>query len=448
MARRNFFLIALAFLLTPNVWAQTDRRGKKIQDFLRYLNENHKFMGTVALSVDGNQVVDEQVGRFATDEKAKSNSQTRFRIGSISKTFTSVMILQMVEENKLTLQTKLSEFFPDCKNASDISIEHLLRHRSGLGSITDDPTYRDWNTKPQSREQMLAKLTQQPTRFKPDERTEYSNTNYVLLGYIIEKISGNSYADELKDRIVDRIGLKQTAYATKADAAQNVALSFYWANDQWTPRSETDPSVPHGAGAVMSTASDLVLFIESLFGGKLVNESSLKEMTTLVDRMGMGIMQMPFGPKRAFAHNGGIDGFQSSLAYFPQEKVAIALIGNGFNFPMNDMMIGLLSIAFQRDYEFPSFETAEVDPAKMKRYVGVYASPAIPLKITVSVKDGQLFGQATGQPQFPLTPTSEFEFKFDAAGVVLVFAESKVGEGFDSLRLKQAGQDIPFKKEK
>jgi D-alanyl-D-alanine carboxypeptidase len=114
---------------------------------------------------------------------------------------------------------------------------------------------------------------------------------------------------------------------------------------------------------------------------------------------------------------------------------------------MNDIMIGLLSIAFERDFEFPSFDEVEIDVAKLKQYEGTYASELIPLKITVTVKDGQLTAQATGQSAFPLTPTSDVDFKFDAAGIAISFDESKQGSGFDSLQLKQAGQDIPFEKE-
>jgi D-alanyl-D-alanine carboxypeptidase len=431
--------------------AQTDVRAEKIKSYLQHLSANNKFMGTVALSLDGNQIIHHQVGLFAGEAKAKleSNPETQYRIGSISKTFTAVMIMQLVEERKLSLETKLAKFFPDLNHADLITVEQLLRHRSGLGSITDDPTYRRWNTQAQTRPKMLERISNQPVRFKPDERAEYSNTNYLLLGYIVEELSGNSYADELRTRIADRIGLKRTAYASKADAKENVAVSYTWSENQWTPHSETDPSIPHGAGAIMSTASDLIKFIESLFAGKLVEKTSLDKMTTMVDRMGMGILQMPFGNKQAFAHNGGIDGFQSSLGYFPEDKVAIALIGNGFSYAMNDLMIGLLSIAFNREFELPSFkEAAEVDAEKLKQYQGVYASAGFPLKITIEVKDGQLMAQATGQSAFPLTPTSEIEFKFDGAGIIISFGESKIGSGYDSLRLKQAGQDIRFKKEK
>jgi D-alanyl-D-alanine carboxypeptidase len=455
MTRHILANAVLALLLTSApvfrsaAIAQSDQRGEKIQRYLQHLEANDKFMGTVAISIDGKQIAEKQVGLFTKDTqtKLKPNAETQYRIGSISKTFTAVMILQLVEENKLSLETKLAKFFPDLNNADAITIEQLLRHRSGLGSITDDPTYRVWNTQAKTRPEMLEKIAKQPKRFEPNERTQYSNTNFLLLGYIIEKLSGNSYADELKTRIADRIGLKRTAYATKADAEANVAISFTWSNNQWTPHSETDPSIPHGAGAIMSTASDLTVFIESLFAGKLINESSLAKMTTMVDRMGMGMMQMPFGQKRAFAHNGGIDGFQSSLGYFPEDRVAIALLGNGYNYPMNDIQIGLLSIAFNRDFALPSFDAAKVDMAKLKRYEGVYSSERLLLKITVKVKEDQLTAQATGQSAFPLTPTSDVEFKFDAAGVVISFAESKNGSGFDSLQLKQAGQDIEFKKE-
>lgn len=430
--------------------AQSDPRATKIERYLAHLETNNKFLGSVAISIDGQRLVDHQVGPFAkvANVDHQSNPETQYRIGSITKMFTAVMIMQLIEEHKLSLETKLSEFFPELNHADAITIEQLMRHRSGLGSFTDDPTYRTWNTKTRTRQEMIDTIASQPILFQPNERSQYSNTNYVLLGYIVEKLSGNSYGEELKTRIVDRVGLQRTAYATPADASGNVAISFTWSNGQWTPHSQTDPGIPHGAGAIMSTASDLVLFIESLFDGKLLQATSLDAMTKLDGRMGMGMMQVPFGAKRAYSHNGGIDGFQSSLAYFPEDKVAIALLGNGFSYPMNDIMIGLLSITFKRNFELPSFDAKQVDEETLKQYEGVYAAAGIPLKITVSVKQGQLFAQATGQAEFPLTPTSDIEFKFDAAGIVIAFTESESGSGFDGLRLKQAGQNIPFKQER
>ena len=143
---------------------------------------------------------------------------------------------------------------------------------------------------------------------------------------------------------------------TKADAATNVTISFGWTGDEWQVEDETDPSIPHGAGAIMSTPGDLTRFADALFGGKLVTCASLKEMTPAGMGMGRGLAAFPFGTKRALGHNGGIDGFQSNLGHFRQDGVSVAVIGNGVNYRFNDLMIGLLSIVFDRPYALPDFD--------------------------------------------------------------------------------------------
>ena len=324
-----------------NVQSGNEGLSQKLDTYFKHFESNNKFMGTVAVSIDGKKVFDKQYGFSAVDNDAKitPDSETEYYIGSITKMFTSVMILQLAEVQLLSLDTHLSDFFPDLKNADKITIEQMLGHRSGLGSITDDPTYLQWNTQPQTREQMLERIAKQGIKFQPGERTEYSNSNYLLLGYIIEDLTGNTYAEELQTRIAQPLGLTRTEYASGYDSSKNVALSFKWSKDQWNLESETDASIPHGAGSIVSTPSDLIVFIEALFAGKLIEKSSLEKMKTMTGGMGLGMVQFPFGAKRAFGHNGGIDGFQSSLGYFPEENISIALIGNGFVYPMNDIMI-------------------------------------------------------------------------------------------------------------
>ena len=173
----------------------------------------------------------------------------------------------------------------------------MLSHRSGIGSITSDPTYRRWSTTEQSRQQMIEIVSRQPKRFEPGKRAEYSNSNYVLLGLIIEKVTDSDYAEQLKTRICEPAKLTRTEYMTKAGPKNNVARAFFRADGQWKPQTETHPSVPHGAGAIMSTATDLIRFAEALFAGKLISKVSLKKMKPDGLGMGSGLFAYPYGVK-------------------------------------------------------------------------------------------------------------------------------------------------------
>ena len=441
-------LVTLMFV-RPSARAQQNAPFSKLDSLFELLETKNKFMGTVAVSKDGKIVFQKQYGKISKDEKfgKHPDAETQYRIGSITKIFTAVMIMQLVEKDKLSLDDKLSKFFPKVANADQISIRQMLGHQSGIGSITSDPTYMAWNKDPKTREQMMEVIARQPKSFEPGEKTEYSNSNFVLLGYIIEQLTGSTYAEQLQIRICDRIGLQCTSYMTKADAVKNVAISFRWTGDEWQVHDETDPSIPHGAGSIMSTPSDLTRFAEALFDGKLVSGASLKEMTPGGLGMGRGLIAFPFGTKRALGHNGGIDGFQSNLGHFEEDGVSVALIGNGVNYGFNDIMIGMLSIVFDRPYEMPDFTEVKVPEKVLKRYAGTYASDKIPLKITITVDDGNLVAQGSGQPSFPLGASSETEFRSNVVGAVLIFSESSKDSGFDSMLLKQAGQKLEFRKE-
>jgi len=203
-------------------------------------------------------------------------------------------------------------------------------------------------------------------------------------------------------------------------------------------------SVPSGAGAIVSTPAETNRFLNCLFNGKLVTKESVDKMTAMKDKYGYGIFQIPFHDKRALGHTGGIDGFRASAFYFPDEKLAVTYLGNGIDMPVNDILIGVLSIYFERDdYKLPEFgDEVKVSEEILKQYTGVYSGDGFPLKVTISVKKGTLIGQATGQPSFALKPLNEQRFKYEAAGLELEFIPEK-----DQMILKQMGQTFELARE-
>ena len=201
-------------------------------------------------------------------------------------------------------------------------------------------------------------------------------------------------------------------------------------------------SIPLGAGAVVSNPSDLTKFIEALFAGKIISEKSLEQMTTLKDNYGMGIFQIPFYEKKGFGHTGGIDGFTSMLAYFPDDKLSVALTSNATGYDNNNIVIGALSCFFNQPYELPTFKTVALKTEDLDKYLGIYASKDIGLKITVSKNDKTLMAQATGQSSFPLDATDTDVFKFDQASIVLEFTPNE-----KKMVLKQGGGVFTFYRE-
>ncbi|MCP4443215.1 MAG: beta-lactamase family protein [Aureispira sp.] len=421
--------------------------SKKLDKFLDALEQNDRFMGSVSISKSGKKIYSKSVGYAALDEEKKANKKTIYRIGSISKMFTSVMIFQLIEEGKLGEHTKLSKFYPDLPNADKITIGNLLNHHSGLHNFTDDASYMEWMTEGKTKEEMLLMFQFNGADFEAGEKASYSNTGYVVLGYIIEKLTKMSYAEALKKRITDKIGLKNTYYGGKIDVEKEEALSYQWDGGKWIAATETDMGIPGGAGAVVSTPEDLNSFINALFSHKLIKKKTLDLMVSIEDGFGFGVFQFPFKQKRSLGHNGGIDGFTSMVAHFANEDIAIAVVSNGTNYAFNNVLIGLLSITFGDDYEIPSFKTYKHKEEDLKRFEGVYASPQLPIKLTITKEGMILKGQGTGQAAFPLEAVDKLLFKFEQAGVVIEFEAVEKG-AYQAFLLKQGGGEYKFTREK
>lgn len=438
------FNIAYSENNSNNLTYETDSlKTKKLDDLLNLLSENNKFMGSLTIRKESKILFNKAYGFSDIQNNKISSISTKYRIGSITKMFTSVMIFQLLETNKLTLETKLSKFFPEIPNSNIITISNLLNHRSGIHNFTNDEDYLNWNTKSISQSEMIKIMSKSIPEFKPNEKADYSNSNYVLLGYIIEKITNKDYSTNLKERITDKIGLKETYYGENVKKYSDESYSYNFKNKKWVEEHSTNMNIPHGAGAIVSTTNDLTLFITSLFNEKLVNKNSLNEITTIENGYGKGIFKMPFYEHISFGHTGEIDGFHSVLSYFPNDNLSIALTSNALNYDMNNISLAILSIYYDKGYKIPSFKKVNVSPEILKKYEGVYSSNQFPLKITIKLNNDELTAKATGQSEFTLNTVSETEFTFEIADILIKFISDK-----DQFVLTQRNKSFNFNKEK
>jgi len=412
----------------------------RIDSLLNHLNEHDKFMGSLCI-MQGDEVVFKQAYGYSEATKGvRANGGTKYKIGSITKTFTATMIMQLVEEKKILLTTKLSRFFPKIENAEKITIEQLLYQRTGIKDYANaDATLTDVLDKPNMRALIMKKIENYTSTFEPDSKHEYSNSNYFILGEIIEKVTKKSYAENLKNRITGKLYLKNTYYTTeKTDITKRESYSYTFNGEYWDKVDEWNNDIAFSSGGIISTPEDLTKFIRELLKGKLLSPASVELMKTLKDTYGMALIRFPFGERKFFGHNGRIEGFESTLGYYQQDDMTISLISNGVNYSQNDIMLGILSIYYKSPYRFPVFET--LNPEKIKDYVGTYASKDIALKVKIFEKNGELYGQATGQPEFPMTYASEDLFYFQAGGIEMEFSK-------DSFVLKQGQKKFNFTKE-
>lgn len=424
-------------------YSQNGLNTPRLDSIVDNLDLNNKTMFSVSMAEKGKVIYQRSIGWMDSTLTKHPNENTKYRIGSITKMFTSIMTLQLIEERKLKLKTTLAKFFPKVKNASKISIEDLLSHQSGIHNFTNDSLYQTYYTNPKSQKEMIDMIGELPSDFEPTTKQEYSNSNFVLLGYIIEKITKKSYATNLQERIVLKIGLKNTYYGSKASLEKNEARSFLWSANKWNVDKETDMSIPHGAGAIVSTTNDLVNFAHALLSYRLISKESLEEMTKLRHEMGLGIFTFPFYEKTAYGHNGGIDEFGSRLAYFPEDSLSIAITCNGSRYSMNDFMVGALSCYYNMPYEIPVFSSYVVSENILKGYVGNYHSSVLKMDLIVTTDGASLVVEATGQPPISLEAASETTFNFFEAAAVFEFKRDTTGL-VNLVVLKQGGMDFDF----
>jgi D-alanyl-D-alanine carboxypeptidase len=439
MKTKLLFAILLILALFTAGYAQPLDKAKLDQLFDRLLEKN-KGMGSLILAKDGNVLYSRSFGysQVKGTEKKPLTADTKYRIHSITKTYTAVMIFQLVEEGKLKLTDALDKFFPQIPNAARITIAQILNHRSGIPNMELDG---QWGMQPRTKDEVLARIAQGRPDFEPDAKYQYSNAGYRLLSYIVEEVGGKPYQEALKERITSKIGLKDTYLgAGKEDPGKNEALSFRYIGG-WRESGQLDFSVVGGAGGILSTPTDMAKFIQALFDLKLVSQNSLKQMTTMRDGEGMGMEPFSFAGKTLYGHTGGSSSSGAWLAYFPEEKLALAYTTNAKIYPVSKIVSGVFDIYWNRPFQIPSFDAVEVSPEVLERYVGVYSIPGTPARLTVSRDGATLYFQPAGQSAVPIEATAEDKFKIDPF-VVFEFDAAK-GE----LTITRAGQKRIFTKQ-
>lgn len=398
------------------------------------------FMGSVVVRQDGKTVYQRSMGWADVENQIPATAETQYRIGSVSKTFTAVLVMKAAAEGRLSLSDSIAKYFPDAKipNAEQITIDQLLQHRSGLVDITTDKPYEYYTyfTTPQTRQQILERVAAAGTNFQPDSEYRYCNTGYNLLGYILEDVWGKPYAEIINDQIVRLLDLRHTRYSEAIDPQRGDARS-YTLLDSWQVQPETDASVAIGAGALASTPADLARFGEALVGD-VFGDNIFEQMKQVKDAYGRGLVQFTYGDHIGYGHAGLIDGFSSKLVVF--DNVTIAYCSNGTDYDTNLIIPAVLDALNGKTIEIPDFDRyVQLTPEQLSSNAGTYKCDALSMEVTVSVAGSRLSVQAIGQQSFPLDAVSTDQFENAIVGVAITFAPDR-----KTVILKRAGQEFEF----
>ncbi len=438
--------IGIALLLAAAAQAQNASQSdvSRMEQVVQSYVSDKTFMGSVLVARGDQILLSKGYGSANLEWNIPNSPTTKFRLGSLTKQFTAASILLLEERGKLKTDDLVKKYVPDAPAAWDkITIFQVLTHTSGIPNFTGFADYSAQEPFETTPEKLVARFRDKPLDFEPGEKFSYSNSGYVLLGYLVEKVSGESYAKFLQENIFGPLGMKDSGYDSNSAIIPRRAAGY-------TPDKpeKGEPvnagfihmSVPFSAGALYSTTEDLLRWEQGLFGGKVLSAASLAKMTTpFKDDYAFGVIAAPQDGHKRIWHNGGIEGFNTALAYYPDDKLTVVVLSNINGQAPDQMYPRLASVAFGAQLKLPS-ERKEITvaPNILEQYVGTYEmAPKINMMITIA--NGQLNSQMSGQGKIPLFAESETKFFPKVVDAEIEFGKDDKGP---YLVLHQNGRDM------
>jgi CubicO group peptidase (beta-lactamase class C family) len=355
-----------------------------------------------------------------------------FRIGSITKQFTSTAILKLVQEGKISLQDEITRYLPGFTTPLPVTIEQLLNHTSGIKSYTSIPEKMTADVKGEkvAVADMITFIHSLPGDFAPGERFLYNNSGYYLLGSIIENVSGLTYREYITRNFLKPLGMKSTFVDDETPIKKRVTGYARVSSTEFKSADYVHPSIPYAAGSIFSTVDDLYKWNQGVFGYKLVKKELLEQAWTPTrlndgarESYGYGWQLGRVGENRAIGHGGGIDGFVSFEVYVPDRQIYVCVLANTVGIATEEIAY-LLAETVAGVATRP--QPIQLDEQELQQYTGVYQINASEQRI-IRYKEGKLFSSRSGGNTFELTPFDTDKFFFPETGSKLVFHRDASG---------------------
>lgn len=446
----TLFATIVSLLAIYTIYNNYYTLSAKLDKYIQAYVGTNQFSGTVFVAKNGKILLCKAYGMANIENNVPNTINTKFRLGSITKQFTAMAIMQLQEMGKLNIQDSLSKYIPDYPHGQNITIHNLLTHTSGIPNVTAFPEYKRKQIKPHTLEQLIERFKDRPLDFNPGEKHAYSNSNYILLTYIIEKTSGKKYAEFLKEHIFDPLNMKDSGCDDYRRILKNRAAGYSLINDELANASYIDMSFPAGAGALYSTVEDLYRWDQALYTGKLVSKESLDKMfTPFKDNYGygLGIETSPHG--KVISHSGGIDGFHTVFRRYVDHNACVIVLSNFEFAPVGKIEQNLSRIMFGEKPEYPKMHVAvHVNPIIYDQYVGTYTAKDKDKTFTfvVTKEQAKLFIEFVEQKD-KREAYSESETEFFLKGLDIQFSFIKDNNGkVIKFILHEGAHDTSFEK--
>ncbi|HTG17363.1 MAG TPA: serine hydrolase [Blastocatellia bacterium] len=368
-SRMLALIIAAAWLLAAHASVPAQDKAAKIDELMKVYNSYRQFNGTVLVAENGKVIFKKGYGLANMEWNIPVEPDTKFRLGSITKQFTSMLVLELVQEGKIKLEGKLTDYLPDYrKDTGDrITIHQLLNHTSGIPSYTGMPNFfQDVSRNPYGVSDFVKKFASGDLEFEPGTKWNYNNSGYFLLGAIVERVTGKPYEQVLKERILDPVGMKDTGYDHYETILAKRASGYEKRPGGYVNAPYLDMSLPYAAGSLYSTVGDLYLWDQALYTDKLLSpqlkESMFKPGLSNY-AYGWVVQKGPLGaqgePVTIIQHGGGINGFNTLITRLPESKNLIVLLNSTGGTKLQDMSQKIAAILFGKPYKAPLRDIAD-----------------------------------------------------------------------------------------
>jgi len=397
--KNSIITLCIACMCITGLQAQ-DNRAKTIDSVLSVYNRQGMFNGTVLVTQYNRPFFAKGYGYKDAVKKQVNDTNTIFQIGSITKTFTATMILMLQEQGKLHVKDKLVKYLPDYPDADKITVENLLTHTSGIYNYTEDTVFANKGMfTAKSRKEMLAVFKDKLTGIEPGTIFSYSNSNYMLLGYIIEDITGKPYYTALREMILQPLGMRNTGCDFAVLKNKNKATGYFSMEDNNSIKAPlVDSSVSYAAGCIYTTAGDLLKWAEAVQKEQLLSKTSWQTATTeYKQHYGYGWMIGEALSKKSIGHNGGVHGFVANMFMTKEDGHTVILLSNVMDNDLAPIRRNITAIINDKPYELPEFrKEVKLPVTLLKEYIGSYEL-APNFLINITLEGDKLFAQATGQ---------------------------------------------------
>jgi CubicO group peptidase (beta-lactamase class C family) len=444
MKKLAFLIAALCVVLV----SFSQDMSTKLDTILSTYARLHKFNGSVLVAKKGILLLNKGYGYRNAAGKVVNDENTIYQLGSITKQFTAAIILKLQEEKKLSVQDKLSKYFPAYPKGDSITIEQLLTHTSGIYNYTQDDAFMSKEvTNPATREKIMALFKDKPLDFSPGMGWNYSNSGYSLLGYIIEIVAKKPYEEVVRKYIFTPLQMTHSGFDfTHLKSTEKATGYFKLDNPNAAPAPIVDSSVSFSAGAIYSTTGDLYRWHNALLTNTILTKAQQEKAYTPVrNKYGYGWGIDSLEGKRRVGHGGGIHGFITNIARVPEDDVCIVLLSNASDQTLEEITKTIFNVLYNKPYELPKERTIiKIPEETLKQYIGEYEVRP-DLHVVMSIKEGELIASPTGQPESVIHAEKEDFFFVKEQDIQIEFTRNDKKE-VTGFILHQGGANVPCKK--